>query len=255
MDPLATRTIGGPTRSDQAARLLTELITSGQLASGAFLPTEAELCHQLGVSRATIREAVRKLEARGLVVSRHGVGVQVADGTEQAVSDSISLLLQRRRVGPRDMLEVRLTLECQAAALAAERGSAAAIAMIAAAIDAMRDPSLTISEQVRNDLDFHLRIAEASQNVVLVALVHAIRGLLLDTITATFETNPSITERIEFHASILEGIQAHDPVAAQAAMRTHLLMTEQLIHRLTTIPHATREEGKTLATGAFDQQG
>lgn len=243
MDPLATLAIGGPTRSDQAARLLTELITSGQLASGAFLPTEAELCRQFGVSRATIREAVRRLEARGLVVSRHGIGVQVADGTEQAVSDSISLLLQRRRVGPRDMLEVRLMLECQAAALAAERGSVEAIHAIAGAIDAMRDPSLTVPEQVRTDLDFHLRVAEASQNVVLVALVHAIRGLLFDTITVTFEANPSIAERIEFHTSILTGIQAHDPSAAQAAMRAHLLMTEALIHRLTAIPHATREEG------------
>src|SRR3712207_1514985 len=163
MEAVASRTIGGGTRSEQAARLLTELITSGQIPSGGFLPTEAELCRQYNVSRATIREAVRKLEARGLVVSRHGVGVQVADGTEQAVSDSISLLLQRRRVGPRDMIEVRLMLEGQAAALAAERGTDDAIAAIAAAIDAMRDASLTLPEQVQNDLAFHLRVAEASQ--------------------------------------------------------------------------------------------
>lgn len=242
MEVDALRTIGGGTRSEQAARLLTELITSGQIASGAFLPTEAALCRQYNVSRATIREAVRKLEARGLVISRHGVGVQVADGTEQAVSDSISLLLQRRRVGPRDMLEVRLTLECQAAALAAERGSEEAIAAIAAAIDAMRDESLTIQEQVQHDLAFHLRVAEASQNVVLVALVHAIRGLLLDTITATFEANPTISERIAAHAMILAGIRARDPEAAHAAMRAHLLLTEELIHRIATIPHAPRKE-------------
>lgn len=242
MDVVTPRAIGGGTRSEQAARLLTELITSGQIVSGAFLPTEAELCRQYNVSRATIREAVRKLEARGLVVSRHGVGVQVADGTEQAVSDSISLLLQRRRVGPRDMLEVRLMLEGQAAALAAERGSDEAVSAIAAAIDAMRDESLTLPEQVQNDLDFHLRVAEASQNVVLVALVHAIRGLLLDTITATFEANPAIGERITAHALILAGIRAREPEAAQAAMRAHLLLTEELIHRIATIPHASRKE-------------
>jgi DNA-binding FadR family transcriptional regulator len=140
------------------------------------------------------------------------------------------------------MLEVRLMLEGQAAALAAERGSDDAIAAIAGAIDAMRDASRTLPEQVQNDLDFHLRVAEASQNVVLVALVHAIRGLLLGTITATFAANPTISERIDAHALILAGIRARDPAAAQAAMRAHLLLTEELIHRIATIPHASGKE-------------
>ena len=112
----------GGSRTQQAAAVLTDLITSGQIQAGEFLPSEQELCRQLGVSRATVREALRMLETRGLVTTRHGVGVQVADETHRVVSESIGLLLRRRGVGPADILEVRLILDCQAAALAAPQG-------------------------------------------------------------------------------------------------------------------------------------
>ena len=221
-------------RTDQAVEVLTELITSGKLASGDFLPSEAELCRQLGISRPTVREALRELETRGLVVCRHGVGIQVTDGTLQAAIDSISLMLRRRGAGPRDMLEVRLMLECQGAALAAERATEEEVGAVAAAIDAMRAQPLTVEANVRVDLDFHLRVAEAAKNEVLLALVHAIRGLLLDTIAATYAVNPEIELRIEDHTRVLAAIRARDAVAAVEAMRTHLRRTEELVFRQTS---------------------
>lgn len=221
--------IDGTSRTDRTVAVLTELITSGRFASGDFLPSEAELCRQLGISRPTLRMALRTLETRGLVVTRHGVGVQVTDRTRQAVVDSIELMLLRGGAGPRDVLEVRLMLECQGAVLAAERATSQDLDGIAAAVAALREPHLSLAEIVGADLGFHLRVVEASKNAVLVALVHAIRGLLRDTIAATWRVNNRPEERIQDHALILAAVAARDPAAAEAAMRTHLRRTEPLI--------------------------
>jgi len=214
-------------RTDRAVVVLAELITSGRLVSGDFLPSESELCKQLGLSRPTIRMALRTLETRGLVVTKHGVGVQVTDRTRQAVTDSIELMLLRQGAGPRDMLEVRLMLECQGAFLAAQRATDDNIRAIGESIEAMHG-GLTIAETVETDLNFHLRVAEASQNEVLVALVHAMRGLLRNTIAATYAIDRGTEERIDAHGQVLAGIVARDAAAAETAMRAHICRTEML---------------------------
>jgi GntR family transcriptional repressor for pyruvate dehydrogenase complex len=215
-------------RTERAVAVLAELIMSGRLVAGDFLPSEAELCKQLGLSRPTVRMALRTLETRGLVVTKHGVGVQVTDRTRQAVTDSIELMLLRQGAGPRDMLEVRLMLECQGASLAAQRATDDNIDAIARSIASMRGAQ-TIAETVETDLDFHVRVAEGSQNEVLVALVHAMRGLLRDTIAATYAIDRSTEERIDAHGRVLTSIVARDAVAAETAMREHLCRTEMLL--------------------------
>jgi len=222
-------TIESGSRTDRVIAVLTELITAGRLSSGDFLPSEAELCKQLGVSRPTVRMALRTLETRGLVLTRQGVGVQVTDRTRQVVTDSIELMLLRGGAGPRDVLEVRLTLECQGAALAAQRATGDDLEAIASAIAAMSDRGMAVAATVDADLRFHLRVAEASKNAVLVALVHAIRGLLRDTIAATWRVNDQAEERLQDHADVLAAVTTRDPAAAEAAMRTHLCRTERLI--------------------------
>ncbi|MBA3529571.1 MAG: FadR family transcriptional regulator [Propionibacteriaceae bacterium] len=216
-------------RTEHAVGVLTELITSGTLSSGDFLPSESTLCRQLGVSRPTVRMALRTLETRGLIVTKHGVGVQVTDRTRQAATDSIGLMLRRQGAAPRDMLEVRLVLEGQGAALASRRATEEDCVAMAASIDAMRNRTLSVDENVEADLAFHLRVAEASKNGVLVALIHALRGLLRDTIAATYAVDGRIADRLREHTRVLEAVIARDPEAAEAAMRTHLQRTERLI--------------------------
>lgn len=234
--------IKSDSRTDQVITVLTELITSGQLSSGDFLPSEADLGRQLGVSRATVRMALRTLETRGMVLARQGIGVQVTDRTRQAVTDSIELMLLRGGAGPRDMLEVRLMLECQGAGLAAQRATSDDLAAMAAEIGAMRDGRMEDGETVETDLRFHLRVVEASKNAVLVALVHALRGLLRDTIAATWRVNDRADERLHDHTKVLEAIAARNPPAAEKAMRTHLCRTKRLIavmHEGGAIPKAS----------------
>ncbi|CAA9575268.1 MAG: hypothetical protein AVDCRST_MAG19-3265 [uncultured Thermomicrobiales bacterium] len=225
-------TIESGSRTDRVIAVLTELITSGRFGSGDFLPSEAELCKQLGVSRPTVRMALRTLETRGLVLTKQGVGVQVTDRTRQAVTDSIELMLLRGGAAPRDVLEVRLMLECQGAALAAQRATDDDLAAIASAIADLRNRPQGVTETVDADLRFHLRVAEASKNAVLVALAHAIRGLLRDTIAATWRVDDRTEERLQDHADVLAAVSARDPVMADAAMRAHLCRTERLIEVL-----------------------
>ena len=222
MDPTLYPTLTDGSRTDRAVRLLTDLITSGRLAPGDPLPSEPALGKQLGISRPTVRLALRTLETRGLIATRHGVGAVVADRTREAAVDSIELMLQQTGAGPRDVLEVRSMLEGHGAALAAERATEADLAAIADAVEGMRAPDLTVPELIELDLAFHIRLNEASQNTVLVALGHAIRGLLRATIAATYDRDPRPAARLDEHARILAAVAAHDPATAQDAMAVHL---------------------------------
>lgn len=228
-------------RTELAVAALMEMIISQRLAPGDFLPSEAVLCQRFDMSRSTVRLALRTLETRGLVETRHGVGVRVTDRTRQAVTDSIELMLLREEATPQDMLEVRLALEGQAASLAAQRATDDDIQALIETIEVMRHPARTIDQIVEADLTFHLRVAETSRNNVLVALVHAIRGLLRDTIASTYLVSDRTEERLRDHSHILEAIASHDVVVAEAAMRDHLHQTERLIE-WSRVGGGTREQ-------------
>jgi GntR family transcriptional repressor for pyruvate dehydrogenase complex len=242
--------ISKTSRLDDAVAIITGLITSGQIPSGDLLPSEAELCRRMGVSRATVREALRKLEAQGLVMSQHGVGVRVVDHTSKVAADSILMLLKRRGVGTRDMLEVRLILEGQGTALAAERATPEDIAAIRDAIDEMARQPRPTSENVRLDLDFHLRVAEASHNLVLIALVDAIRDLLYEVISLTHSDNPDVGTRIAHHTAVLRGIERHDPEIAAKAMTEHLNATRWMVDTIQAGKTETRPQGRSEREGA-----
>src|SRR5215203_1151576 len=140
------RSLNDGSRTERVERFLTQLITSGKVASGDLLPSELALSKQLGVSRPTIRLALRTLETRGLIVIRQGVGAQVTDRTREVATDSISLMLQRTGSNTKEMLEVRLMLESQGAAWAAERADQHSVKAISQAIDAMREEGLSTEE-------------------------------------------------------------------------------------------------------------
>jgi GntR family transcriptional repressor for pyruvate dehydrogenase complex len=240
---LALPTISVVSRTDRAVEVLMELVTSGRFASGDFLPSEPDLSKRLGVSRPTVRQALRTLEARGLVSTRQGVGAQVIDRTREVATDSIGMMLLRSGSGPRDLLEVRRMLECQGAALAAVRATPDDIDVLSAAVDRMRSQSSTVAEYVEGDLDFHLRLAEASKNGVLVPLVHAIRGLLLDTIATTYAVDGRTERRLQDHTGVLEAISARDAAAAEAAMRAHLQSTEDMLRQAGMLEPRVNQEG------------
>jgi DNA-binding FadR family transcriptional regulator len=225
MDPNLFPSLNDGSVTERAVQLLSELITSGKIPAGEFLPSEPALSKQLGISRGTIRMALKTLEMRGLVVTRRGIGVEVANRTREVAIDSLGMMLQHGNGSITDAFEMRTMLEGQSAMLAAERVTDADLDEIAAALERIEEPGISIDEQIDRDLALHLRICEAARNPILVALAAALRNLLRDVIATTLTVRTLYEPdgpRLPEHLAILDAIRARDPNRAHDAMTEHM---------------------------------
>lgn len=206
-------------------------IRSGRLEPGARLPTEQELMAAMGVSRTVVREAVSALRAEGLVVTRQGLGAFVAvDASRVAFriasesthgSESISDIVR--------VLELRLAVEVEAAALAAERASPVQVKHMQAALNAV-DLAIARGETaVAEDFAFHRAIADATGNNHFSEFLdflgrHVIPRQALRAAQGTADEQRTYLRRIQKdHARVAEAIAARDVAEARRAMRAHLL--------------------------------
>ena len=228
----------------RAEEFLTQYVLSGEVAPGEYLPSEQVLCERLGIGRSTLREALSIMEAKGLVERRHGVGVRVTDRSYQAAASMLDLMLRRNRASQQDLLEMRRLFEGQAAAWAAERATQERVEAIRDALETMRSTQTDLREYARADLNFHLAVAKATSNSVLILMVETIRVLLLDVIVTSLRADyrPEVTLR--FHEQVLQAVSEHDPVKAARAMAAHLEDADAMIRR------AEADEGETSATDA-----
>lgn len=165
--------------SDDIVERLEALILEGSLKAGERLPPERALAEQFGVSRPSLREAIQKLAARGLLVSRQGGGTFVAETLGSTFSDPLLELLGSSEEAQRDLLEFRHTLEGACAYYAAQRATPMDHQRLREAFEALqqcyaRPPARDRAEEGLADARFHLAIAEASHNAVLL---HTIKGL------------------------------------------------------------------------------
>ena len=165
--------------SDDIVEQLEGMILEGTLKSGERLPAERALAERFGVSRPSLREAIQKLAAKGLLVSRQGGGNYVVDSLGSTFSDPLLHLLESNPEAQRDLLEFRQTLEASCAYYAALRATEVDRERLTAAFEALQDcyaraDEVSRVEEGAADARFHLAIAEASHNAVLL---HTIRGL------------------------------------------------------------------------------
>ncbi|MBL8659621.1 MAG: GntR family transcriptional regulator [Rhodospirillales bacterium] len=214
--------------SDVIARELEAMIMEGVLAPGDRLPPERELAQEFSVSRPSLRQALQKLETAGLVETRHGGGTFVRDAIAPGLADSLAEVFQRHPEAAIDFIELRATLDGMSAAYAAARGTEddrAAIAERFQAIEAahsLDDPS----EEAERDADFHIAIAEASHNVILL---HVVRGLLdllrKDVIfnrNTLYERSGARDALLVQHREIHDAIMGRDPERARRAAAAHM---------------------------------
>jgi len=206
---------------------LGDRIRAGQLQPGDKLPTEAAIMAEFEVSRTVVREAISKLQAAGLVETRHGIGTFVlgtGDGPAFKLTPEQFSTLQDVIA----VLELRIGLETEAAALAAQRRSEANLAVMRAALAAFDAAIEAGGDSVAPDFQFHQEIARATQNSHYVDLLatlgaQAIPRARLEPVTPPDPERLAYLRRVNGeHESILDAIAAQDPDAARAAMRTHL---------------------------------
>ncbi len=208
---------------EQIVQQIEDSILKGTLKSGDQLPSERELALKFGVSRTAVREAVKALHEKGLVEAYSGRGTFITNGTSEAVRQSINLMLRiDQSDGSESLAEVRQILEPEIAAIAATRIQAPQIALMREAFSVMNSALKDPDAYIEADLDFHLALAEAAENPLILSLLDSIVGLLREQRIKIFfeEGGP---ERGQYHhARILAAIEKRDAEASRAAMRDHL---------------------------------
>ena len=208
---------------EQIVEQIEESILSGDLKPGDKLPPEHELAEQFGVSRTAVREAVKALTQKGLVVVHVGRGTFVTDGTSEVVRHSLGLMMKiGQEEGNQYLVEIREILEPEIAALAASRIQAEDLASLHEAV-AVMDRSLDNTPVfIEADLDFHLALVEGTQNPLVLLLVDALIDLLRDLRVRTSRAEGSLNRAQQHHKRILKAVEAGDSEAARQAMRKHL---------------------------------
>lgn len=169
--------------ADEIVERIELLILEGSLKPGERLPGERALAEEFGVSRPSLREALQKLLARGLLSARHGGGTFVSDRLGSSFRDPLLDLLQKNPESQRDLLEFRHTLESACAYYAAQRATAPDLQRLEAAFERLehchaRPDQVDQAEEAAADAHFHLAIAEASHNAVLLHTVRSLFSLL-----------------------------------------------------------------------------
>ena len=220
---------------DLAARLA-ERIRSQALPPGSKLPTEQDIMQSHGVSRTVVREALSHLQAGGLVQTRHGIGTFVLGPVEppafRVSPDRLGTL--REVIG---LLEFRISVETEAAALAAQRRLPANMYEMRRSLDEFSDAVESGKDSVSADFQFHGEIARATQNHHFIDLMGSLglavipRRRLQDTTGPTAEQQAYLRRVNLEHESIFNAIVTQDAEAARAAMRTHLSNSRDRLKR------------------------
>ena len=214
--------------SAAVVRQIELLILRGILRPGERLPGERELAERMGVSRPSLRDALADLQERGLLSSRPGSGVYVAEVLGSVFSDGLAQLFATHDEAVFDYVAFRRDLEGLAAERAAQRGSDTDLQVVdrlfarMEAAHGRRDPS----EEARLDAEFHLAIVEAGHNVVMLHLMRAMFDLLRAGVfynrQAMFRQRTTRETLLEQHRAINAGVQARDAARARAAVEAHL---------------------------------
>lgn len=212
----------------QIVQQIEQSIISGELKPGAQLPAERELAQQFGVSRSAVREAVKALSEKGLVEACSGRGTFVTNGTSHAVRQCLDWMVRSgQSEGAAHLAAVREMFEPEIAALAATRIEEQHLATMREAIAVMDRSQQNADAYIEADLDFHLALAEAAGNPIVLSLLDSIVELLREQRVRVFHTDGGPERGQVHHRGILEAIERHDPEAAREAMRAHLRQVRQ----------------------------
>jgi GntR family transcriptional repressor for pyruvate dehydrogenase complex len=211
---------------DYTADRIRSMIFAGQIKPGELLPSRKELATQFGVGIATIHEAIKSLDAVGLVESRPGKGTWVSLSALDSVIHPSMILNRFGTIDLRSVYEARMALEVALAELAAQKATEEEIEQMMADLDAAQKVIGDDAEFVRVDWDFHMTVAQATHNVLLQAFYNLSRELLVGLISDVIKLPLVKEEASAFHMEQAQAIARHDVDAAMAAARKHMLYLE-----------------------------
>ena len=221
----------------QVVDALVRIIVGGEFAPGSLLPTEPEMGTRFGVSRSVVREALRVVGAKGLIEVRHGSGTRVASPERWDTLDPAVLAVLSSRIPSaailHDLLEARTIVECEVAALAAERADAAQLVALEDALETMRDALDDPACFAGADSVFHLTLLRAARNRVLERMTQPMHELLAYSQALTDAIPGVLARALRDHEAIAAAVRARDARRARDAMRNHLAQTQRDVIALT----------------------
>ncbi len=214
--------------TDEAITKIKEMIVSGELGPGSRLPPENVLSERLGLSRNSLREAVKALEVIRVLDVRRGDGTYVTSLKPELLLEAMSFVVDlQSNETILDILEVRRILESHAAAMAARRITEEDIAQLEALIERITDAA-TVEELVEHDLQFHQAIAHAGGNEYLANLLHSMSSHTVRVrVWRGITEGGSIDRTINEHRQILDALRGGSADLASALMTTHVSGVEQ----------------------------
>lgn len=209
---------------DQVIEKIKNKIKYGEIKKGEKLPTEREMSESLGVSRASIREALRALEVIGLIESRQGAGNYIRSNFNNSLLEPLSIMFMLQESSPKEMYDLRETLELQCAKLAAKNIKDNELELLTAILDRMYIAS-SEEESLELDIKFHYLIAKASRNVLLINVLNVISQLVDEFIRRArmkiFHEGNTKESVLLIHENLVKNLKKRDELRAYNAMKEH----------------------------------
>jgi DNA-binding FadR family transcriptional regulator len=221
-----------PRASGEIVAQIERAIFGGQLSSGDRLQSERELAEEFGVSRITVRDALRILEARGLIRVKVGAsgGAFVSEANVDRVAESLSTMIRLKRMSLSELAEARKVVESATVQLAAERATAKDLALLRETVERGKDAVRDRDSHLQVSMDFHVALARAAGNEVLYATVRAYHELLVGSLRDMRDPKSArVTQKL--HEEILDAVRTHDAEAAQEIMLEHLAESEKRLRK------------------------
>jgi GntR family transcriptional repressor for pyruvate dehydrogenase complex len=210
---------------DRVIRELQDTIVEGKLAPGTELPAERVLAERLGVSRFSLREALRAAQARGLIEIQRGRRPRVARPSTRAAAEVIALAIRRSRKTLLDLVVARQALETQIAQIAALNARPEHLAEMAATIETIDHHRGDTEVCLQQDLRFHDILVEASGNEIFAIMLAPLTDLLRASRKKTI--SQGVERVVSGHRAVLEAVRDRNPEQAARAMHHHLEMAEE----------------------------
>jgi GntR family transcriptional repressor for pyruvate dehydrogenase complex len=219
---------------EQIVQQIEESIHKGVLSPGDQLPAERELAQQFGVSRTAVREAVKTLHEKGLVEAFPGRGTFITNGSSHSIRQSLDRMVRAGQAeGTEYLAEVREIMEPEIAALAATRATEKDLAAMRETLEVMENAKKDPDAFIEADLDFHLSLAEAASNPLILSLIDSIIGVLREQRIGIFNVEGGPERGQYHHKKILEAIEHRDALGARESMRAHLRQVREDARRAT----------------------
>lgn len=230
---------------EEVAEAIYEMIRTGQVKPGQRLDSVQQLAENFQVGRSAIREALTSLRAMGLVEMKQGEGTYIKEFETDQITFPLSTAILMNKEDIAQLLEVRKIIEIGTAAAAAKKRTSHHLEMMEKALEEMKSAQGNETLGEKADLEFHLALADAAQNPLLLSLMNHVSGLMGETMKETrrvwlFSKKTTVERLYEEHKEIYEAIKEQDEEKARNLMLVHLENVEAVLHQYFQSAHLSK---------------